>query len=168
MWKASTGVSLRETLLVTHTTEDGFCLHSVSSLLFYTITYIKYRTEKGQQQKNIFAKPAVSLLWVTACLQITTTKKLQRMLHHFVSVEDTWQAFFFFFFLVCFFLRNSWKKKKILPRINAQTHAPNIPVNVHMLPRCELINVVWFIRLCFLFYKLGEFLTLVIFWFIFF
>lgn len=52
MWKASTGVSLRETLLVTHTTEDGFCLHSVFSLLFYTISYRKCRTEKGKKKKN--------------------------------------------------------------------------------------------------------------------
>lgn len=37
----------------------------------------------------------------------------------------------------------------ILPLINAQTHAPNIPVNVDMLTRCELIYIVWFICMCF-------------------
>lgn len=37
----------------------------------------------------------------------------------------------------------------ILPLINAQTHAPNIPVNVDMLTRCELIYIVWFNCMCF-------------------
>lgn len=140
----------------------GFVFTPVSSLLLYTISYRKCRTEKGKKKKNT---KHTKHFCQTSCQPVvndslfTDNKKSCRECY---TILFQWRILDeHFFFSVCFFKRKSLSGLEKLgdpaPLVNAQTHAPNIPVNVDMLPRCELINVVRFICMCFHLYIWWDF-----------